>query len=127
MRSKLFGDLFRGCAFFTARQGCAATRLAAFNMDRSASFTAALFGKAFASSGSSTTMFEEAAARAAYLPRTNPPGKSERLYSLRSVSFGVELAFFIEFPFRSGTRPGADKSDRIAVVGVGNGEKAALL
>ncbi len=47
--------------------------LAARRTVPSASFTAALVGKASAISGSSRTMFEPAAKRAAYLPRTKPP------------------------------------------------------
>ncbi len=71
-------------------------------------------------------MLDETAARAAYFPLTNPPGKSERLYSLRSVSLTVELTFFIEFPFGVCARTSTDKFDRIFRVCVGNRKESAL-
>lgn len=96
-------------------QGRTAARFATCRMACSASFTAALLGKAVATSGSRTTMFEAEATLAAYLPRTRPPGKSERVYSLRSVSL-VELTFLIEFPFRFGARTSTDDPDALAFV-----------
>ena len=56
---------------------------------RNASLTAALLGKAAAISGSNTTTLDEAAARAAYFPRTRPPGKSERLCEFLIASFNA--------------------------------------
>ena len=48
-----------------------------------------------------------------YFPRTNTP-KSDLLYSRRSSSETSLLAFFIEFPFRSGGPSRADDADDIA-------------
>ena len=51
--------------------------------DKRALFTASSFGKASATSGLSITMFDDSRTRFAYLPRTKPSGKSDRLYSAR--------------------------------------------
>src|SRR5439155_24360756 len=68
---------------------------------RRAVFTARSFGKAFATSGSRTTTLVVSPIRRAYLPRTSLP-KSERLYSRRSSSIGLRLAFFIDRPLPAG-------------------------
>ncbi len=83
-----------------------------------ASLTAALVGKAAAISGSSRTIFVPAAKRAAYFPRTMPPGKSERLYSERSPLLVDALAFFIDFTFRLGCESSIDNSNNIPVFGM---------
>ena len=79
----------------------------------SASFTALLVGNASAISGSRRTMLVPAEARLAYLPRTRPAGKSERLYSARRVSRGI-LALLIELPLEARRRSGADYTDDVA-------------
>ena len=73
-----------------------AARLAISAKDRNAALTAAEFGNRPATSGAMTT-FELARSRSMYFPRTNVP-KSERLYSGRSSSLAIVLAFLIEFP-----------------------------
>ncbi len=67
--------------------------------DRNAALTAAAFGNTSTISGSSTTTFELACSRAAYLPRTSSPN-SDRLYSGRSASSTALLAFFIDVAAR---------------------------
>ena len=54
--------------------------------DKRALFTASSFGKAWATSALSTTMFDDSRTRFAYLPRTKPSGKSDGLYSERNSS-----------------------------------------
>lgn len=65
----LRGRLARG----VVRVAAAASR----SSECSTELTAALEGNAAATSGSSTTMLEPLAMRGAYLPRTNPCGKSD--------------------------------------------------
>lgn len=96
-----WSGVFGGCcgalrnASFTYRLLAMRAFLAARRTAPRASFTASLVGNASAISGSRRTMFELSANRAAYLPRTKPFGKSERLYSRRSLSVPDDLAFFI--------------------------------
>ena len=80
-------------------------------------------GKQSNSHGLRTTTFEPAASRAAYLPRVKPAGKSERLYDRRRSSLAGGLAFFIKPTFWACRRPGADDTNGVALVGVGNGEQ----
>jgi len=40
-------------------------------------------------------MLDDSRKRFAYLPRTNPAGKSDRLYSVRNSSLLIWLVFFI--------------------------------
>lgn len=88
-----------------------------------ASLTASDVGKAAAFSGLRTTTFEPAGRRAAYFPRVNPPGKSERLYDRRSSSLSWDLAFFIKPTFWACRRPCADYADDIALFGMGHGKE----
>ena len=67
--------------------------------ERRALFTASSLGNASATSGLRTMTFDDSFKRFTYLPRTRPPGKSERLYSGRSSPLSVSLSFFIEFSF----------------------------
>ncbi len=62
-------------------------------------------------------MFDTATVFFAYFPRTIPSGKSDGLYSLRSVSFRW-LAFFINFSFSGRARPRADDANSIAPIRV---------
>jgi hypothetical protein len=61
--------------------------------DRRAVFTASSLGNALATSGLRTTTFDDSRIRFAYLPRTSPSGKSERLYSARNSSLSGALFF----------------------------------
>src|SRR5687768_5703591 len=72
-------------------------------------------------------MFDDSLIRAAYLPRTNPPGKSERLYSARSSFFLRGLAFFINLSFGPGSETRTDDANGVAFLGVRNREEATLL
>lgn len=63
--------------------------------------------------------------RDAYLPRTNPPGKSESLYSTRSSSETRELGFFIKAALSASGKTRTDDTDDLAFLGVRYYEKAA--
>ena len=65
-------------------------------------------------------MFDPARKREAYLPRTNPLGKSERLYSRRSSLPFDRLPFFIQLPFRPRCTPGAEHTSSICLFRVGD-------
>ena len=65
-------------------------------------------------------MFDPARKREAYLPRTNPLGKSERLYSRRSCLPFDRLPFFIQLSFRSRCTPGAENANSISLFRVGD-------
>jgi hypothetical protein len=65
-------------------------------------------------------MFEPARTREAYLPRTNPLGKSERLYSRRSSLPFDRLPFFIQLSFRPRCTPGAEDTDSISPFRMGD-------
>jgi hypothetical protein len=88
-----------------------------------ASLTASDVGNAAAFSRLRTTTFEPAARRAAYFPRTNPAGKSDRLYDLRSSSLLRDLAFLIEPTFWACRRPCADDANDVTLFGMGHGEE----
>ena len=65
-------------------------------------------------------MFDPARKREAYLPRTNPLGKSERLYSRRSSLPLDRLTFFIQLSFRPCCTPGAEDTNSISLFRVGD-------
>jgi len=88
-------------------------------------FTASSFGKASATSGLSTTIFDDSRSRLIYLPRTKDPEKSERLYSTRNSSFLVFLAFFINFSFSFAREASADNANRITLLGVSDYQQSA--
>ncbi len=60
-------------------------------------------------------MFDPAREREACLPRTNPPGKSERLYSRRSSLPSDGLPFFIQLSLRPRCTPGAEDTNSISL------------
>src|SRR3972149_8084093 len=91
---------------------------ASFISDRSALLTDSSFGKTSATSGLSTIIFEDSRSRLAYLPRTNGPVKSERLYSGRNSFFSVFLAFFIYPPFSFACEARADDPNSFALLGM---------
>jgi hypothetical protein len=65
-------------------------------------------------------MFDPARKREAYLPRTNPLGKSERLYSRRSSLPFDRLPFFIQRSFRPRCTPSAENTNSISLFRVGD-------
>jgi len=83
-----------------------------------ASLTASSFGNTFATSGLRTMIFDSSFKRFEYLPRTRPPGKSDRLYSGRSSSLSFFLSFFIEFSFSFACVASGNDSNVFALFGV---------
>jgi hypothetical protein len=99
---------------------------AAFSSTLSASLTAWLVGNAAATSGWRRTIFELAAIRAAYFPRTNPAGKSERTYLVRSSSERRCLAFFIQSTLRASRFSCTNDANDIVFFGVSHYEHSLL-
>lgn len=86
--------------------------------ERRALLTASSFGKAWNTFGLRTMTFDDSFMRSAYLPRTRPPGKSDRLYFARSSSLSGSLFFFINFSFSSARFTGAYNSNCVPFLGV---------
>jgi hypothetical protein len=84
---------------------------------RSASFTAAESGNAFATSGSRTATFVPAAKRRAYLPRWGFP-IAEKSYSARMSETSELLRFFIEASLTAGDTPSCDDPDEVGAMRV---------
>ncbi len=68
-------------------------------------------------------MLHEAAIREAYFPRTSSP-RSDRVYSARSSSLALRLAFFIDLPLAFCRKTRTDEPDRIPPLGVGYNQQA---
>jgi hypothetical protein len=83
--------------------------------ERSALLTASSFGNTCATSGFRTIILDDSFIRFAYLPRTKPPGKSERLYSSRNSSLSDSVFFFIEFSL-SFARPTSAYNSNVIVL-----------
>src|SRR3974390_2659839 len=92
--------------------------------DRRALFTDFGSGNTSATSESRTTMTVSLPKRLADLPRINGP-KSDLLYSLRSSSGPLLLAFFIYLPFRPADVPCADHADGIRPLSMRHHEELA--
>src|SRR6185312_13784634 len=93
-----------------------------------ASLTASLVGNAWAISGSRTTTFDPSdCRREAYLPRTKPFGKSERLYSRRNSLPLDRLLFLIKLSFRPRSAPGTNDADSISPFSMGYHQQATIL
>ncbi len=81
--------------------------------ERRALFTASSFGNTSATSGLSTTIFDDLRSRSAYFPRTKPSGKSERSYSGRKSSLSIWLFFFIDLSLSFARNERADDSKSV--------------
>ncbi len=89
------------------------------------SFTALSLGKAFATSGASTTTLVDWPIRRAYFPRTISP-KSDLLYSGRSSSTLDDLGFFMNVSFTLRCKTRADDTNAVLPLRVGNDQQPSV-